>query len=179
MVAGSARGRQLRAPEGKSTRPTSDRVREAVFDILTSMGAVDGAAVADLFAGSGALGVEALSRGAASAVFVDTSAAALDAVRTNLGVLGGDPPATVVRADAVEWARTRAGDLDLVLADPPYAWASWEALLAALGPVVGEGVVVAETGSPLGEVEGWAAVKARRYGSTVITVLHSTRRGGR
>jgi 16S rRNA (guanine966-N2)-methyltransferase len=162
-----------------ATRPTSDRVREAVFDMLTSMGSLEGAAVADLFAGSGALGIEALSRGAASAVFVDSAPAAISAVRANLTVLGDRAAAaTVVRADASVWAATgaaRDGRLDLVLADPPYAWRGWPDLLAALAPVAG--LVVAETGSPWEPVSGWETVRTRGYGSTVVTMLEPRKLG--
>src|SRR4051794_25945467 len=95
VIAGQYRGRRLTAPRGETTRPTSDRVREALFSIL---GDVRGLRVLDLFAGSGALGIEALSRGAAEAVFVDSSKRAADAIRANLSAVG-DPPATVRARD--------------------------------------------------------------------------------
>src|SRR5688500_6095905 len=104
VVGGSAGGRRLRAPAGRSTRPTADRVREAMFNSLGSLDAVVGARVLDLFAGSGALGIEALSRGAAAATFVDSDARALAVVRANLddtGLAG----ATLVRADALAFLR--------------------------------------------------------------------------
>src|SRR3954453_13668244 len=119
VIAGSYGGRTLKAPAGDGTRPTSDRVREALFSILGDR--VAGARVLDLFAGSGALGIEALSRGAASATFVDDAPAALRVLRANLEALGED--AEVVRADAVRWLRAasgRAHQYDLVLLDPPY-----------------------------------------------------------
>src|SRR5438093_104252 len=101
VVAGTARGRRLQAPPGRDVRPTSDRVREAVFSSLASLDVIEGATVADLFAGSGAMGVEALSRGAASATFVDSSAAAVAAIRANLADTGLAGTATVVRADVL------------------------------------------------------------------------------
>jgi 16S rRNA (guanine966-N2)-methyltransferase len=170
IVAGTARGRGLRAPAGATTRPTSDRVREAVFDILTSMDVVEGAAVVDLFAGSGALGIEALSRGAASAVFVDTDRAAIEAVRANLPVLGDDAArARVERGDATRWARSgHTVRYDVVFADPPYAWAGWPDLLAGLARCAD--LVVAETGAELDPGPAWDTTRSRRYGSTVVTV---------
>jgi 16S rRNA (guanine966-N2)-methyltransferase len=182
VVAGAARGRPLRAPAGGATRPTSDRVREALFNMLTSMDVVEDAAVVDLFAGSGALGIEALSRGAARAVLVDADRAATDAITANLGALGDlAPRAEVVRADAVRWARrqaaTRAAPFDLVLADPPYAWDDWDALLAPLEHLVG--VLVAETGSRWDPGPAWETVKARHYGSTVVTIVRPQTRGGK
>src|SRR5690348_13221449 len=98
VVAGTAGGRRLRAPKGTTIRPTSDRVRESIFNSLQSMDAIEGAAVADLFAGTGALGIEALSRGAASAIFVDEDRAAAALIRDNLAATGlAGPAATVVQ----------------------------------------------------------------------------------
>src|SRR5204863_1751944 len=126
--AGSAGGRRLRAPKGITTRPTSDRVREAIFNSLDSMGAVDGASVADLFAGSGALGIEALSRGAASAVFVDDDREAAAAIRDNLATTEmAGPAAAVVQSDVLRWSAT-ASSFDLVLIDPPYTFDRWTEL---------------------------------------------------
>lgn len=122
VVAGIHRGRRLSAPPGRDVRPTADRVREALFSIL---GPLDGLRILDLFAGSGALGIEALSRGGASAVFVDSDARAAAAVRDNLGRLSLE--ATVHRADAIAFlARPLARPeeaFDLVFLDPPYSCA--------------------------------------------------------
>jgi 16S rRNA (guanine966-N2)-methyltransferase len=116
VVAGEYKGRPLRAPQGRRTRPTADRVREALFSIL---GDVAGLRVLDLFAGSGALGIEALSRGAESAVFVDSDRRALAAVRRNLEAIGVD--AEVVQGDALRFVeRPVATRYDLVFVDPPY-----------------------------------------------------------
>lgn len=173
VVAGSAGGRRLVAPPGSGTRPTSDRVREATFDMLTSLGAVEGAAVVDLFAGSGALGIECLSRGAASAVLVDSSPVAVATVKANLEVLGADRArATVVRADALAYAAGMDG-CDLVLADPPYDFARWPELLSRL--VTRTGLLVAESawakeGCQWTAGPGWETVKVRRYGGTVVTI---------
>src|SRR6476646_2543843 len=121
VIAGRLGGRRLKAPAGRRTRPTSERVREALFAMLED---VAGAHVLDLFAGSGALGIEALSRGAAGAVFVERDAGALRALGDNLAALGLAPPVAVVRrADAVravEKARAAQEKYDLVFIDPPY-----------------------------------------------------------
>jgi 16S rRNA (guanine(966)-N(2))-methyltransferase RsmD len=120
VIAGAYKGRRLHTPAGLATRPTADRVREALFSIL---GPVDGARVLDLFAGSGALGLEALSRGAAAAVFVDSDPRAVAAIRRNLEAIGVD--AAVHRRDALAYLRSASdGPFDLVFLDPPYSSAS-------------------------------------------------------
>ncbi|MCM8730042.1 16S rRNA (guanine(966)-N(2))-methyltransferase RsmD [Hephaestia sp. GCM10023244] len=120
VIAGQWRGRPLVAPKGDATRPTADRTREALFSMLASrLGSFDDLAVADLFAGSGALGLEALSRGAASCLFVEQDRAALDALRVNvarLGATGAD-----IRAQSVLALGPARAPLDLVMMDPPYA----------------------------------------------------------
>jgi 16S rRNA (guanine966-N2)-methyltransferase len=129
VVAGLYRGRPLKAPPGRDTRPTADRVREALFSIL---GPIDGLDVLDLYAGSGALGIEALSRGAASATFVESDRRAAEAIRGNLETLGAS--GDVVVSEAAAWLRTEAGraTFGLVLIDPPYDSA------AALGAMMSE-----------------------------------------
>ncbi len=121
VIAGRYRGHRLKAPPGRDTRPTSDRVREALFSIL---GDVEGLRVLDLFAGSGALGIEALSRGAAEATFVEQSRRAAEAIRVNLAAVG-HPPASVRTESAYSYlGRTRDGPFDLVFDDPPYSSAT-------------------------------------------------------
>lgn len=115
VVAGEFGGRRLQAPRGRATRPTADRVREALFSML---GDVGGARVLDLYAGSGALGIEALSRGAASAVFVDSEAQAALAIRHNLDTVGAR--GEVRRQDALRFLSTARGPFELVFCDPPY-----------------------------------------------------------
>lgn len=170
VVAGTLGGRRFAAPAGTDTRPTPDRVREAVFNALGSLGAVADARVVDLFAGSGALGIEALSRGAAHATFVESDRRAADVVAANLATLGLAERATVVRRP-VDAALDDLGDgIDLVLADPPYAFDRWAALLERLGPrLAREGVVVAESDRPLDLPPGWGKVRERTYGGTVVT----------
>jgi 16S rRNA (guanine966-N2)-methyltransferase len=160
----------LRAPAGRDTRPTSDRVREAVFSMLTSMDAVEGAAVLDLFAGSGALGIEALSRGAARATFVDQDRAAVAAIRANLLMVGDAAErAAVVCTDALRYAAAAdTQPVDLTFADPPYRFDAWAGLLGALAARTG--LLVAETGAEWDPGPGWETVKVKRYGGTVVTV---------
>lgn len=171
VVAGTLRGRVLRAPKGAGTRPTSDRVREALFSILAS---VEGAHVLDLFAGSGALGIEALSRGAESVTFVDSSSAAVAAVRENLEHLG--QRAEVLRMHALRalaCTPVAQRQYDLVFLDPPYRLASslGSDLSRALPPVLAPGArVVAESDrrSPL--ALDLPLLRERQYGDTLIRI---------
>ncbi|MEG3122749.1 16S rRNA (guanine(966)-N(2))-methyltransferase RsmD [Sphingomonas sp. GB1N7] len=119
IISGLWRGRQIIAPKGDATRPTADRTRETLFSMLTSrLGSFEGLAIADLFAGSGALGLEALSRGAASCIFVEQDKPALDALRTNIAKLEAKAD---VRAQSVLALARVTQPLDLILMDPPYA----------------------------------------------------------
>ncbi len=179
MIAGSRRGARLIAPRGADTRPTGDRVREALFSILGSRpgSPVEGARVLDLFAGSGALAIEALSRGAATATLVDSSPAAIAATRRNLDSLGFD--ADVRRMDVgsfLERARAAAWQYDLLFLDPPYRKASMlgPILSSALVPVCApEALVVTESDrrAPL-ELE-LSLDDERRYGDTLIRIYVS------
>ena len=175
VIAGRYGGRALTAPRGRATRPTSDRVREALFSIL---GDINGARVLDLFAGSGALAIEALSRGAADATLVDSSAAAVTAIRGNLARLGIE--AQVHREPVLKFlerARGSAPQYDLVFLDPPYRHAGSLStqLTAALAPMLApEARVVAESDrrDPL-ELE-LELLDVRRYGDTLIQI-HGSR----
>jgi 16S rRNA (guanine966-N2)-methyltransferase len=164
VVAGELRGRRLVTPPGRSTRPTADRVREATFNALHSLGAVDGATVLDLFAGSGAMGIEALSRGADHVTFVDDDPGALDAIRANVASTGVAERSTVRRGDA----RRVDGRFDLVVADPPYAFDDddWRSLLGGLEA----DVVVVESDREVPLPAGWSVVRAKRYGTTVVII---------
>jgi 16S rRNA (guanine966-N2)-methyltransferase len=172
VVAGQWRGRRLQAPPGAATRPTSDRVREALFSILG--GRVTDARVLDLFAGSGALGIEALSRGAAEVTFVDSDPAAIRAVRANLAALGAD--AEVRRADARRFlgsASAAARQYDLVFLDPPYRLARdlGDVLTAALPSVLAPGAtVVAESDRRAPLDPALPLLDERRYGDTLIRI---------
>ena len=167
VTGGALGGRRLVAPRGERTRPTSDRVREALFAIL---GRLDGEDVLDLFAGSGALGLEALSRGATEATFVDAAPAALHAVRCNLEAL--DLRAEVRRADARAFlrnAQARGRSYDLILLDPPYR------LAAGLGRELSEAVRVVVESDRRSRLELELPLRdERRYGDTTIRI-HGSR----
>jgi 16S rRNA (guanine966-N2)-methyltransferase len=172
VVAGSARGLRLAAPAGTDVRPTSDRVREAMFNALGSLGVVEGVDVLDLFAGSGALGIEALSRGARAVVLVDHERSALDVVARNLDATGLDAWATVVRSDATAYLRAPGAVFGLVLLDPPYRYAEWDTLLEALGTVVtAETVVVIESDREVAVPVGWSVERRKRYGGTFVAIV--------
>jgi 16S rRNA (guanine966-N2)-methyltransferase len=172
VVAGAHAGRRLTAPRGSHTRPTPDRVREALFSIL---GPLDDLRVLDLYAGSGALGIEALSRGAREATFVDSHPAAARAVRENLGRLGSDR-GRVFRADVPSFLRgaARHGELwDLVLCDPPYRLAHrlGPALGPLLTPVLGaEARIVCESSSKHPLRLDLPVIDERRYGDTTLVI---------
>jgi 16S rRNA (guanine966-N2)-methyltransferase len=163
VVSGELRGRQIQAPEGNATRPTTDRVREALFNALNSLDVVFDATVADLFAGSGALGIEALSRGARHCTFVERDARALRVLRENIAGLGLTGRARVVPADA-SVAVASLPPVDLVLADPPYDFADWGELLAPLDARL----VVLESSKAIDLPDGWELVREKRYGRTHV-----------
>lgn len=170
VVAGSARGRILRSPEGDATRPTSDRVREAVFNALFSRGPLAGLRVADLYAGSGALGIEAISRGATDVWFVESDRAAVAVIEDNLDALGFRDVATVVPRPVEDVVETLPDDLDLVLVDPPYSFEDWLPLLERIGPHTDDdAMVVIESDRAVPLPEGWENLRMRTYGGTVIT----------
>jgi 16S rRNA (guanine966-N2)-methyltransferase len=176
IVAGTLGGRRLHAPEGDATRPTTDRVREALFSIL---GDIDDAVVLDLYAGTGALGLEALSRGAARAVFVESSSKAASVLRKNIDELGQRDRCEVI-ARPIERSMAeieRRGPFDLVLVDPPYA--SWKGpAIEALNTVVqrvlkSDATIVLEhatrDGAP--NIEGLRVFDRRTYGDTSLVLL--------
>jgi len=181
VIAGSARGIRLQAPPGDA-RPLGDRLKETLFAILEPE--LRGRAFLDLFAGSGAGAIEALSRGAARAVLVDRDAAAIATITANLGAAHLTEVAVVRRANALDWLRTAAsvdGPFDIVLVDPPYD--AVEALdevlrtIAAAGPgaiLEGTGVVVAKHGrrtTPAARIGLLASVRERRFGESTLTFL--------
>jgi 16S rRNA (guanine966-N2)-methyltransferase len=170
VIAGSRKGHRIAAPKGLATRPTSDRVREAAFNLI---GPVDGAAVLDLFAGSGAMGLEALSRGAARAVFVDADRDACRTINANLDKLRLTG-ARVLCQDVLRFLAAERATYDLILVDPPYdllpeleprLGAALPALLAADGLVVVESDARREPELPL------ALRTSRRYGSVRLTLF--------
>ena len=185
IVAGTWRGRIIDAPKGDWTRPTSDRVREALFSSLASMMGCDlgEGAVLDAFAGSGALGLEAMSRGASSVAFVENDAAARGVLTANIASLGACAPAARVVAGDAFSAATRAsaattGPFALLLLDPPYRIASAQVAglveaLAGEGSLTAEVVVVYEHASATAPIapRGFKIERTRRYGSTSVTIM--------
>jgi len=166
VISGQAKGRRLVAPLPATVRPTADRVKEALFSIVFSRGGVQDWVVADLFCGSGALGIEARSRGAAEVVFVDNDLRSIKATEENLVATGLGLDQTVrVRASLPGWSSPR--HFDLVIADPPYAFTEWPELLSGIDA----DLVVAESDRPLPEIPGWQTTRARRHGTTLLTVL--------
>ncbi|WP_419808449.1 16S rRNA (guanine(966)-N(2))-methyltransferase RsmD [Sphingomonas sp.] len=176
VIAGTHRGRPLTTPAGDATRPTADRTREALFSMLTSrLGSFEGLAVADLFAGSGALGIEALSRGAGSCLFVEQDARALDALRANLAALSlrGE-----VRAASVLALGPAPAPLDLILMDPPYTTGAGVVALERLarlgwtGPATWISIETARTETV--EVKGFTIDADRTHGKAKLTLLRPT-----
>lgn len=178
IIAGVAGGRRLAAPPGRSTRPTSDRAREGLFGTVTALrGGLTGATVLDLFAGSGAVGLEALSRGAAEVLLVESDPRAAQVIRTNIAAVG--LPGAQVAADRVDRVLARGpgqGRYNLVVADPPYAVPGAEVtgMLAALagGGWLAPGALVAvERDTRSGAVDwpaGYTPDRSRRYGDTTF-----------
>ena len=170
VVAGELRGRRINAPLGKKTRPTTDKAREATFNALGSLGVVVGARVVDAFAGSGALGIEALSRGAEHCTFIERDREALEVLRENLETLGLVDRSTIVRGDAM----TNIGlvrNVSLVLADPPYEFKQWHQFL---GEVTCD-LVVAESDRDMNlelpAIIGWEVTRVKRYGRAYVSFL--------
>ena len=172
-MAGSAKGRRLAAPAGLLTRPTPNRVREAVFNSLFSLDAIEGARVLDLFAGTGALGIEALSRGAAAAVFVERDLAVAGVLRSNLEATRLADAATVMVVDVeAALADLARGRFDVALVDPPYAFDAWPELLSR----VPAELVVAESDRPVDVGPRFAIHHHRRHGGTVVTFAQAAER---
>jgi 16S rRNA (guanine966-N2)-methyltransferase len=181
VIAGSARGRRLIAPDGEHVRPTKDIAREAMFSALDARGAIAGAAVLDLYAGTGALAIEALSRGAAEAVIVERDRSALDAIRANVEVLSDDEPIDVVARDVGRFIGAGPppqAPFDLVFVDPPYRTPDEEitellSVLAAPGWLADGAIVSVERPrrnpvvAPPGFTNGWQ----RTFGDTLLTFL--------
>jgi 16S rRNA (guanine966-N2)-methyltransferase len=166
VVAGELGGRKLIAPLGTTTRPTTDRVREAVFNSLHAAGLIEGSVVVDLYAGSGALGIEAISRGAARCTFVERDRDALTALRQNIAALKIEDRATVVTTDVMAWVPAMR-NIDLALIDPPYSFDAWDALLTSLHAEY----AMCEAPREVQPSDGWWTIRARRYGRTWATVL--------
>ena len=177
IVGGEHRGRKLVAPDGAATRPTSEKVREALFDILG--GRITGAAFGDLYAGTGAVGLEALSRGASSCVFIECEGNAVEALQRNIQLLGVAARSRVIAVNAskaLDLLDSGGGALDICFCDPPYADDRWPILLAGMGAraaVAPGGLLVVEHAlktpppCPVGMEQG----RSYRYGDTGLVVF--------
>lgn len=170
VVAGRLGGRRLSAPADRATRPTGDRTREGIFNALDARRALDGVRGADLFAGTGALGIEAISRGAAHIWFVESAREALAVLRANLAALDVEERATVVGRSVESSAGSLPDDLSLLLADPPYAFDGWVDLGAVLADrAAPDCVLVAESDRAVDPGPRWRVTRSRSYGGTVVT----------
>ena len=174
VITGKARGVQLKTPDGMQTRPTADRVKEALFSIINFD--IPGAKVLDLFGGTGQLGIEALSRGAASATFVDQAEPACRLIRENLKRARMEGQGRVIRSDYLEYLSRSKEQFDIILLDPPYAEVFLENALKRITEIDilrSGGIIVAER--PLGkelpwEFEGYQRSKDYKYGKTLLTI---------
>ena len=174
VITGKARGVQLKTPEGMLTRPTTDRVKEALFSIINFD--LPGAQVLDLFGGTGQLGIEALSRGAKSAVFVDAQESACKIIRENLKRAKMENEGRVIRGDYLQYLKRCSEKFDIILLDPPYAEVFLETALKEITEIdilETNGIIVAER--PLGkelpwEFEGYSRSKDYKYGNTLLTI---------
>lgn len=165
IIAGTARGRRLHAPEGQSTRPITDRAKEAIFNMLMSQGGVEESTVLDLYAGSGSFGLECLSRGATHVTFVEHGRNAAATIAKNLDTLGFSDRATI-KSTSVVSAVAVSGHVDLVFCDPPYADDPWADLLPALDA----DVLVAHASRDIELTPEWEEVRRRKYGRAKIVL---------
>ena len=174
VITGKARGIQLKTPEGLSTRPTADRVKEALFSIINFD--IPGAKVLDLFGGTGQLGIEALSRGAASAVFVDAREDSCKLIRENLKRTKLEQDAKVIRSDYLDYLNRCREQYNIIFLDPPYAEVFLENAIKRITEIdilQSDGIIVAER--PLGkelpwEFEGFTRSKDYKYGKVLLTI---------
>ena len=174
VITGKARGVQLKTPDGMLTRPTTDRVKEALFSIIHFE--IPGARVLDLFGGTGQLGIEALSRGAKSAVFVDAGEAACKLIRENLKRTKFEQEGKVVRSDYLDYLKRTREQFDIIFLDPPYAEVFLENALKQITEIdilLSGGIIIAER--PLGkelpwEFEGFERSRDYKYGNTLLAV---------
>ena len=178
-ISGLYRGRTLRTVGDLSVRPATDRVRQTVFDMLTNRIVFDGARVLDLFAGSGSLGIEALSRGAGHVTFVEHAREAAEFIELNLRTLGCADAGTVLESDALAFIRPGVGPFDLIFADPPYAFdgtAEIPAVVARSGILRRGGYLLIEhaAGQTFGSAPGLLIGPVKRFGRTHVTFFMPT-----
>ena len=165
IVSGIAKGRKIIPPLSQDVRPTKDRVREAIFNSLTSFELINGRHFFDLFAGSGALGLEALSRGAAKVTFVDHQRACIDAIQENIETLGFEELSELRHGSYLQELQ-RISKSDVVLLDPPYGFKDWNNIVDSIAAAA----VVIESGSEISLSGQWDTIKVKKYGSTFVTI---------
>ena len=175
VITGTARGRRLREPEGMATRPTTDNVKESMFNLIQFD--IEGRRVLDLFAGTGQLGIEALSRGAAHCTFVDKGREPVSVIRENLKKTRLEERATVVQADYSSWLKTCRQQYDLILLDPPYAEVFLETALKIVSEIdilTNSGIIVCERPfekSLPDDIPGLVRYRDYRYGKAAVTIF--------
>lgn len=172
VITGTARGRKLKAPEGLDVRPTTDGVKEAIFSAIQFE--IEGRTVLDLFAGSGQLGIEAISRGAKKAVFVDSSQQSIKFIKDNIEHVGFESQSEVVNMPNTAFLRTTSETFDIALLDPPYSRKLIQKSLPALTSIMSdEGVIVCEHEIECRlpeEINGFVNIKTKKHGKTGITI---------
>ena len=176
IIAGEARGRRLKVPRGERVRPTTDRVRESMFGALGSLTTLEGVTVLDAFAGSGALGLEALSRGAAHATFVERHRPTAAVLRANVAALDYDDRTRIVQTDVLQWLGTHDEEFfDVAFCDPPYDFPVpvWDRLLARLNARI----LVAESDRAVVTNPAWSVISERHWGSTVVQMARRRETG--
>jgi len=178
IIAGQFRGRALasvgKGDKGAHLRPTTDRVRESLFSMLTHLDVIDGARVLDLFAGTGALGLEALSRGAAHVTFVDDGRVATGLIRQNIALTHSAAQTTLIKRDATRLGACPGDPYDLVFLDPPYGKGLGARALATVqagGWLAADALVVFEESAPVPAPQGFTIQDMRKYGDTHVTLL--------
>ncbi|HUF08158.1 MAG TPA: 16S rRNA (guanine(966)-N(2))-methyltransferase RsmD [Rhodothermales bacterium] len=173
IIAGRLKGRRLRSPRGVNTRPTADRVRESVFNLIQARTSIEKARVLDAFCGTGAFGFEAISRGAANAVFVDSSPAALKIAALNAESLGVSDQCLFLRRDVMRHLkRPQTPKFDLIFADPPYGFDRLDLIPAlALDALSEDGLLILEHDKTHRFDVGSRAIESRSYGRTIVTIF--------
>ncbi len=179
VIAGRYRGRIITTVKDRSVRPATGRVRQTIFDMLATRMTLEGATVLDLFAGSGSLGIEALSRGAGHVTFVENNPRIVGTLRENLGALGCMARSDVVTTDAVRYIQSRPGRFDLIFADPPYAYdrtAELPGSIASNGLLRPQGFLIVEHTKEITFVPTtfYTTGPTRKFGTTVITFFEGT-----
>ncbi|MCA0446464.1 MAG: 16S rRNA (guanine(966)-N(2))-methyltransferase RsmD [Bacteroidetes bacterium] len=176
IISGRFRGRQIQCPSGDHVRPTSDRVKENLFNLLQNHLSFQNAVIADLFCGSGAFGIESLSRGASFVHFVDIHPASLKTITENLNRFSVPSESyRAIKADAINWAESyRGAKVDLILADPPYQWPNFVTLFDSLrqNPSFSEAIFAFEASSDFKAPDGYEPLDDRKYGKTRICLFN-------